>query len=227
MSFIDKLCAVQAGLKSPKDQKAQKYRYRNIEAVNEAVKPLAADQGCAVIYRDRLESIDGHLVCVSECVLTDGTDSASSEAFAIVNTSPKGMSVEQACGAASSYARKYAACGLFAIDDSRDDPDRRNAKPNPMSRLGEVMRTKKAQGVPTGEMWAEIEMATGKTKETIGPADVDAAVKAVRNMGTRAGAAGEARQGQDRSTEESAMCTDDQGEGIGDAPALFEEDQVF
>jgi hypothetical protein len=35
----------------------------------------------------------------------------------------KGMSAEQATGAASSYARKYALCGLLAIDDSSNDPD--------------------------------------------------------------------------------------------------------
>lgn len=126
--IIPKLCAIQSALKSPKDQKAQKYRYRNIEAVNEAVKPLAAAQGCAVTYADNLEVVDGHVVCTSTCTITDGEDRYSSQAFALVNTKPQNMSVEQACGAASSYARKYAACGLFAIDDSRDDPDRTNAK---------------------------------------------------------------------------------------------------
>ena len=33
------------------------------------------------------------------------------------------MSAEQATGCASSYARKYALCGLFAIDDESQDPD--------------------------------------------------------------------------------------------------------
>ena len=33
------------------------------------------------------------------------------------------MSKEQATGSASSYARKYALCGLFAIDDGSQDPD--------------------------------------------------------------------------------------------------------
>lgn len=126
--IIPKLCAIQSALKSPKDQKAQKYRYRNIEAVNEAVKPLAAAQGCAVTYADNLEVVDGHVVCTSTCTITDGEDRYSSQAFALVNTKPTNMSVEQACGAASSYARKYAACGLFAIDDSRDDPDARAPK---------------------------------------------------------------------------------------------------
>lgn len=122
-----KLAAIQAALKSPKDQKAQKYRYRSIEAVNEAVKPLAAAQGCAVVYSDCMEVVEGHVVCTSTCTLTDGEDSMSAQAFALVNTRPQNMSVEQACGSASSYSRKYAACGLFAIDDSRDDPDRREA----------------------------------------------------------------------------------------------------
>jgi hypothetical protein len=35
----------------------------------------------------------------------------------------KGMDDAQITGACSSYARKYALCGLFAIDDSTDDPD--------------------------------------------------------------------------------------------------------
>ena len=121
--IIEALVAIQSQLKSPKDQNAGRYRYRNIEAINEAVKPLAAAHGCAVIYKD---SFDGD-VCVSTCVLTDGEHEVYAHGFAIVNKEPKGMSVEQSCGAASSYARKYAACGLFAIDSSEMDPDRVNA----------------------------------------------------------------------------------------------------
>jgi hypothetical protein len=36
------------------------------------------------------------------------------------------MSVGQATGSSSTYARKYALCGLFAIYDSTDDPDVKN-----------------------------------------------------------------------------------------------------
>ena len=42
----------------------------------------------------------------------------------MVNENPQHMSIEQSSGAASSYARKYAAQGLFAIDSSENDPDR-------------------------------------------------------------------------------------------------------
>lgn len=118
-----KLAEIQLKLKSPKDQSANRYRYRSIEDINEALKPLAGALGCAVRYTDECMEVGGRLIVKSRCELWDGSDAASAEAWAIVDESFKGMSPGQACGAASSYARKYAACGLFAIDDSRHDPD--------------------------------------------------------------------------------------------------------
>lgn len=131
MSIVKALSAIQSGLKAPKDQKTNRYRYRNIEDINEAVKPLAAAQGCAVVYTDKMEFTEGYVTCVSTCTLTGEQGSMSASGFAIVNVDNKNMSIEQSCGSASSYARKYAACGLFAIDDSADDPDRVNAAPKP------------------------------------------------------------------------------------------------
>ena len=125
MSVLEALVSIQAQLKSPKDQNAGRYRYRNIEDINQAVKPLAAAHGCAVVYTD--EFIDG--VCISTCTLLGSDDSISAKGCAFLNLSPKIMSIEQSSGAASSYARKYAACGLFAIDSSENDPDRTNAQP--------------------------------------------------------------------------------------------------
>ena len=124
MSIVTALAEIQNALKSPKDQKADGYRYRNIEDINQAVKPLALAHGCAVIYTDAFS--DG--VCMSCCSLVSDEGTLSANGFAAVNSSPRGMSIEQACGAASSYARKYAACGLFAIDSSENDPDRVNAQ---------------------------------------------------------------------------------------------------
>lgn len=117
---LSALVAIQGRLKAPKDQNAGRYRYRNIEDINEAVKPLAAEHGCAVVYTDRFGD-DG--VCVSTCRLIGGDGEISADGCAYVERQPKNMSKEQASGAASSYARKYAACGLFAIDSSENDPD--------------------------------------------------------------------------------------------------------
>ena len=138
---LEALVAIQAELKAPKDQNAGRYRYRNIEDINSAVKPLAAAHGCAVVYTD--EFVDG--ACVSTCRLISPDGEITADGVAYVNRTPKNMSVEQASGAASSYARKYAACGLFAIDSSENDPDRTNAtKPNDVlviayKRLGEAI----------------------------------------------------------------------------------------
>ena len=123
MTALEALVAIQGALKAPKDQDAGRYRYRNIEDINQAVKPLAREHGCAVVYTDRFEGG----VCVSTCSLIGSDGSLSADGCAYVNTSPRNMSVEQSSGSASSYARKYAACGLFAIDSSEDDPDRLNS----------------------------------------------------------------------------------------------------
>ena len=121
---LEALVAIQGELKAPKDQNAGRYRYRNIEDINEAVKRLASAQGCAVVYTDQF--VDG--ACVSTCRLIGEDGEISADGVAYVNRQPKNMSVEQASGAASSYARKYAACGLFAIDSSENDPDRTAAR---------------------------------------------------------------------------------------------------
>lgn len=135
---LEALVSIQSELKAPKDQNAGRYRYRNIEDINESVKPLAAKQGCAVVYTDRFA--DG--ACISTCRLIAEDGEISADGVAYVDRAPKHMSVEQASGAASSYARKYAACGLFAIDSSENDPDKTNAsKANPQQGpLGEAKK---------------------------------------------------------------------------------------
>lgn len=177
MTVLDALVSIQAQLKAPKDQNAGRYRYRNIEDINEAVKPLAAAHGCAVVYSDTFA--DG--LCVSTCSLMAPDGTISAQGVSIVNASPKNMSVEQSCGAASSYARKYAACGLFAIDSSENDPDRTNAAPKQTQKraqkpqkatesadaLGAAQkritavckRYAELQGIPTAE-WYELNIRT-------------------------------------------------------------------
>ena len=146
--------AIQGELKAPKDQNAGRYRYRNIEDINEAVKPLASAHGCAVVYTD--EFVDG--ACVSTCRLIAEDGEIAADGVAYVNRQPKNMSVEQASGAASSYARKYAACGLFAIDSSENDPDKVNAKQDTS-----VAKAKKRMWTAI-QKWAELH---GRTPEEV------------------------------------------------------------
>jgi hypothetical protein len=60
------------------------------------------------------------------------TDGISATACAMEAESKKGMDSAQVTGATSSYARKYALNGLFAIDDTKDADSKDNSKPAPM-----------------------------------------------------------------------------------------------
>lgn len=139
-SVLSALIDIQRELRSPKDQKASKYVYRNIEDINEAVKPLAARNGCAVVYSDVFEN--GH--CISTCTLIADDGELSAQGVSAVNYEPQYMSIEQSCGAASSYARKYAAQGLFAIDSSDNDPDKTYANKKPEKPIANKEQTAKA-----------------------------------------------------------------------------------
>lgn len=131
-----KLAAIQAELKAPKNQfnSFGKYNYRSCEDILEAVKPLAKAQGCAVILSDMPVVIDGWHYIKAEVRLVDGETGKDVAATgnARESESKKGMDASQVTGTASSYARKYALSGLFALDDTRDadgQDNRGEAKP--------------------------------------------------------------------------------------------------
>ena len=71
-----------------------------------------------------IETVKGvKFYLVATATLTNAAgETAINEAWAEHPETKKGMDPAQLTGATSSYARKYAACGLFAIDDNRD-PD--------------------------------------------------------------------------------------------------------
>ena len=180
---LDALIAIQTGLKAPKDQSAGRYRYRNIEDVNEAVKPLASAHGCAVVYSDRVA--DG--ACISTCTLMGEDGEISADGVAYVDRAPKHMSIEQASGAASSYARKYAACGLFAIDSSKDDPDRTNAqrgKPGRFAKLSALKKEAISMGAREDLMkhWMDTNVLHGKSLADATDAELEHIECYVENM---------------------------------------------
>lgn len=95
-----------------------KFKYRTAEGILESVKPLL--NGCAIILDDELV-FDGDKTYVkaTATLMNDNGESISASAYACQDTH-KGMSNEQASGTASSYARKYALCGLLAVDGNTD-----------------------------------------------------------------------------------------------------------
>ena len=116
-------------MKAPKGQtnKFGGYRYRSAEDILEALKPLLGEWGCSLVIQDDMVEVGGRVYVKATANLIDNeTESVlSTSAFAREAETKKGMDDAQITGSASSYARKYALNGLFAIDDTKD-PDATN-----------------------------------------------------------------------------------------------------
>ncbi len=125
-TIYKKLTAIQTTLNAPKNQTNTfgKYKYRSCEDILEALKPLMKEQEVSLIISDEIDFIgDRFYVCAIATLIDNETgDEVKSRAFARESDSKKGMDSAQVTGATSSYARKYALNGLFAIDDNKD-PD--------------------------------------------------------------------------------------------------------
>lgn len=128
MTMHEKLIAIQSELKAPKEQYNSfgNYKYRNCEDILEAVKPLLKKQGLAIRLSDDIVMIGSRYYVQATAEITDGESSIKAVAFAREEESKKGMDGSQVTGAASSYARKYALNGLFAIDDTKDSDTTNN-----------------------------------------------------------------------------------------------------
>jgi hypothetical protein len=126
-----KLSNVQQALKAPKDKKNDfaHFVYRNAEGILEAVKPLLEKEGLLLTLSDEVVNI-GDANYVKATALLQTTDDKNMEvvvtAYAREEVSLKGQIAAQITGGCSSYARKYAMCGLFNIDDSSNDIDARD-----------------------------------------------------------------------------------------------------
>lgn len=124
MTIYEKLLNIQTELKAPKGQRNNfgKYNYRSCEDILEAVKPLLKKEKCTLIINDEIERIENRYYIKATVNLIDveNGEKISANAYAREEESKKGMDGSQVTGASSSYARKYALNGLFAIDDTKD-----------------------------------------------------------------------------------------------------------
>jgi hypothetical protein len=116
------LSIIQSELKAPKGQfnAFGKYKYRSCEDIVEAVKPVLRKYNFALIITDDIVLIGERYYVKATATITNGTITYSATAFAREEETRKGMDGSQVTGSASSYARKYALNGLFAIDDTKD-----------------------------------------------------------------------------------------------------------
>lgn len=114
---------IQGKLNAPKGQYNAfgKYKYRSCEDILAAVKPLLGEYDCSLTLVDDIVLVGSRFYIKATATLFDSCgNTISTTAFAREEEAKKGMDASQVTGAASSYARKYALNGLFAIDDTKD-----------------------------------------------------------------------------------------------------------
>jgi len=120
-----KLVKIQAELKAPKNQMNAfgKYKYRSAEDIIEAVKPILFKNNCALLISDEIVQVSDRVYVKATAMLIDENNEElpiKVYGWAREEEVKKGMDAAQITGSASSYARKYALNGLFAIDDTKD-----------------------------------------------------------------------------------------------------------
>lgn len=130
--IYEKLNKIQLELKAPKNKRNTfgGYDYRDLSGILEAVKPLLKKYKCAIMISDDVVTKEDRTYIKAIVTLIDCEDGTmcQCEGYAREQDSKKGMDDAQLTGACSSYARKYACNGLFAIDDSRDLDSMDNTK---------------------------------------------------------------------------------------------------
>ena len=124
MNVNEKLMHIQTKLKSPKSQfnAFGKYSYRSCEDILESLKPLLEEYKATVTLKDEIKLIGDRYYLEATATLTDIETGEKVEVSALAREEEikKGMDAAQVTGSVSSYARKYALNGLFAIDDNKD-----------------------------------------------------------------------------------------------------------
>lgn len=101
------------------------YKYRKAEDILTAARDVAP-AGTVILLSDRIAEIGGQIFVIATASLIFGGQTIYTESGAMHPLQKKGMDASQITGTASSYARKYAMQGLFALDDGKNDPDSRD-----------------------------------------------------------------------------------------------------
>jgi hypothetical protein len=132
MMIQEILGKIQTELVAPKTKhnKFGDFKYRNIEDLTNAVKPLLKEHNAALTLSDEIIMVGDRVYIKATAALRVGAESVEAYGWAREPLAKKGMDDSQITGSTSSYARKYAFSGLFAIDgekDADDDPPKGKA----------------------------------------------------------------------------------------------------
>lgn len=124
MNIHEKHMHIQEEVKAPKNQKNTHvgYKFRSAEDILEAAKPICHKYFTTIELNDEIVLIGDRYYVKATATLTctDSGNTKTATAYAREAELKRGLDEAQVTGTASSYARKYAMNGLFALDDTKD-----------------------------------------------------------------------------------------------------------
>lgn len=138
-SLYEALARVQNAVVVPKARYNQfgKFSYRSFEDIVAAIKPACDAEGLVFTLTDEIVQVgDRYYLKASASVrFAGGGERVTTYGWAREAENKAGSDPAQVTGMASSYARKYALCGLFAIDGQGDPDSTDNTQPGKQSKL--------------------------------------------------------------------------------------------
>lgn len=189
LNIYEKLNYVQSNLKVPKNRRASfggkaGYNYRSCEDILEAVKPLTNVARLCLRLNDNIRVENGLTFVEATAILNDCDSEAciTSKGLAQIATDKKGMDVAQMTGSASSYARKYALNGLFAIDDSEDIDSVDHSEKKQATRAAKPQTTKQEEAKEEASAGV-ISTAQAKRMYAMSGGDTDLCKKIIAKYG--------------------------------------------
>lgn len=169
---MKELLEIQTRLKAPKSayNKFGKYNYRSADDILEAVKPLCAELKCVITGMEEVNQGDGVWPYINHAVTITNSEGEKIIANGVAGIEKAGgMSLPQAFGSASSYAKKYALGNLFAIDDTKDADATNDHKPAKKPAINTKPAIDALQAVKDGaelkKAWLNLPEATRNIKE--------------------------------------------------------------
>lgn len=99
------------------------FKYRNVESMLTDLKPILKAHDSYITFCDDVVQCGDRFYIEATVILHTADGDEYSKALAREQETKKGMDAAQITGSCSTYARKYALCGLLAVDDNRNDPD--------------------------------------------------------------------------------------------------------
>ena len=123
--MLKTLMQIQKEFRAVKDQRNEfgGFNYRNVEVMLTELKPILAQHDSIITFNDEIVEKGGRCYVKATATIHAPAGEISCSAYAREQETKKGMDAAQITGSCSTYARKYALCGLLAVDDGSRDPD--------------------------------------------------------------------------------------------------------